>query len=76
MSRGKRLCLHLPGRGYIDALKEQLSYTTKEGICLNNKSGFNPLHITANEVILAAAVGAAGEVDYMGYTRMVCQLCL
>ncbi|GJW75143.1 pol polyprotein [Tanacetum coccineum] len=54
------------GRRIIAA--ELLSYTTKEGICLKNKSGFNPLHITASEGhqgILAAAIGAAGEVDYI-----------
>nr|GEY06808.1 ankyrin repeat-containing protein ITN1-like [Tanacetum cinerariifolium] len=50
---------------YIDAVKVLLSYTTKEGICLKNKPGFNPLHITASEGILAAAIGAAGEVDYI-----------
>ncbi|GKD03997.1 hypothetical protein Tco_1178971 [Tanacetum coccineum] len=36
------------GTWYIDAVKELLSYTTKEGIC-----------------ILTAAIGAAGEVDYI-----------
>ena len=41
ISRGNRICLHLSRRGYIDAVKELLPYTTKEGICLKNKSGFN-----------------------------------
>ncbi|GJZ61338.1 hypothetical protein Tco_0617475 [Tanacetum coccineum] len=53
---------------YIDAVKELLSYSTKEGIYLKNKSGFNPLHITASEGhlgILAAAIGAVREVDYI-----------
>nr|GEV23529.1 pyridoxal phosphate-dependent transferase [Tanacetum cinerariifolium] len=37
-----------------------------QGICLKNKPGFNPLHITASEGhqgILVAATGAAREVN-------------
>lgn len=36
-------------RGYIDVVKELLPYTTKEGIRIKNTSGFDPLHIAANQ---------------------------
>lgn len=36
-------------RGYIDVVKELLPYTTKEGITNKNRSGFDPLHIAANQ---------------------------
>ncbi|KAK4478595.1 hypothetical protein RD792_014083 [Penstemon davidsonii] len=36
-------------RGCIDVVKELLNYTTKEGIRLKNKSGFDPLHIAASQ---------------------------
>ncbi|KAL0338363.1 UNVERIFIED_CONTAM: Ankyrin repeat-containing protein ITN1 [Sesamum angustifolium] len=36
-------------KGYIDVVKELLPYTTKEGIRLKNRSGFDPLHIAANQ---------------------------
>ncbi|KAL0375161.1 UNVERIFIED_CONTAM: Ankyrin repeat-containing protein ITN1 [Sesamum radiatum] len=36
-------------RGYIDVVKELLPYTTKEGIRLKSRSGFDPLHIAANQ---------------------------
>lgn len=36
-------------RGYIDVVKELIPYTTKEGISTKNRSGFDPLHIAANQ---------------------------
>ncbi|XVF55350.1 hypothetical protein PTKIN_Ptkin06aG0030300 [Pterospermum kingtungense] len=36
-------------KGHLDVVKELLQYTTKEGIALKNKSGFDPLHIAANQ---------------------------
>ncbi|KAI3474475.1 hypothetical protein Pfo_029336 [Paulownia fortunei] len=36
-------------RGYIDVVKELLPYTTKEGIRMKNRSGFDPLHIAASQ---------------------------
>ncbi|XP_071701078.1 ankyrin repeat-containing protein ITN1-like [Rutidosis leptorrhynchoides] len=36
-------------RGYLEVVKELLPYTTKEGLCLKNRSGFDPLHIAARE---------------------------
>ncbi|KAL2250563.1 ankyrin repeat-containing protein ITN1 [Sesamum indicum] len=36
-------------KGYIDVVKELLPFTTKEGIRLKNRSGFDPLHIAANQ---------------------------
>lgn len=36
-------------KGHLDVVKELLQYTTKEGISLKNKSGFDPLHIAANQ---------------------------
>lgn len=36
-------------RGYIDIVKELLPYTTKEGIRMKNRSGFDTLHIAANQ---------------------------
>nr|XP_043613865.1 ankyrin repeat-containing protein ITN1-like isoform X2 [Erigeron canadensis] len=36
-------------RGYIEVVKELLPYTTKEGLSMNNRSGFDPLHIAARE---------------------------
>ncbi|KAL3825961.1 hypothetical protein ACJIZ3_021990 [Penstemon smallii] len=36
-------------RGCTDVVKELLNYTTKEGIRLKNKSGFDPLHIAASQ---------------------------
>ncbi|KAL6503151.1 Ankyrin repeat-containing protein itn1 [Orobanche hederae] len=35
-------------KGYIGVVKELLPYTTKEGIRMKNKSGFDPLHIAAS----------------------------
>lgn len=36
-------------KGFIDVVKELLPYTTKEGLALKNRSGFDPLHIAARE---------------------------
>ncbi|KAK9079273.1 hypothetical protein SSX86_000943 [Deinandra increscens subsp. villosa] len=36
-------------RGFIEVVKELLPYTTKEGLALKNRSGFDPLHIAARE---------------------------
>nr|GEW43227.1 ankyrin repeat-containing protein ITN1-like [Tanacetum cinerariifolium] len=36
-------------RGYIEVVKELLPYTTKEGLVIKNRSGFDPLHIAARE---------------------------
>ncbi|CAK9147214.1 unnamed protein product [Ilex paraguariensis] len=36
-------------RGHIDVVKELLPYTTKEGISLKNRSGFDPLHVAASQ---------------------------
>lgn len=36
-------------RGYIDVVKELLPYSTKEGIRMKNRSGFDPLHIAASQ---------------------------
>ncbi|XP_027069764.1 ankyrin repeat-containing protein ITN1 [Coffea arabica] len=36
-------------RGHIDVVKELLPYTTKQGITLKNRSGFDPLHIAASQ---------------------------
>ncbi|XWS59763.1 hypothetical protein CRYUN_Cryun08bG0149400 [Craigia yunnanensis] len=36
-------------KGNLDVVKELLQYTTKEGVSLKNQSGFNPLHIAANQ---------------------------
>ncbi|CAI9098144.1 OLC1v1034736C1 [Oldenlandia corymbosa var. corymbosa] len=35
-------------RGHIDVVRELLPYTTKEGITMKNRSGFDPLHIAAS----------------------------
>ncbi|KAK2976584.1 hypothetical protein RJ640_024205 [Escallonia rubra] len=35
-------------RGHIEVVKELLMYTTREGISLKNRSGFDPLHIAAS----------------------------
>lgn len=36
-------------RGHINVVKELLPYTTKEGLSLKNRSGFDPLHIAASQ---------------------------
>ncbi|EPS69712.1 hypothetical protein M569_05048, partial [Genlisea aurea] len=36
-------------RGYIDVVKELLPYATSEGLRLKNKSGFDTLHVAANQ---------------------------
>ncbi|KAL4591932.1 hypothetical protein LXL04_004907 [Taraxacum kok-saghyz] len=36
-------------RGCVEVVKELLPYTTKQGLCLKNRSGFDPLHIAARE---------------------------
>ncbi|KAJ0476546.1 putative YTH domain, ankyrin repeat-containing domain, PGG domain-containing protein [Helianthus annuus] len=36
-------------RGFIEVVKELLPYTTKEGLALKNRSGFDTLHIAARE---------------------------
>jgi hypothetical protein len=36
-------------KGHLDVLKELLQYTTKDGILLKNRSGFDPLHIAASQ---------------------------
>lgn len=36
-------------KGYLDVVKELLNYTTEEGLKLKSKSGFDPLHIAANQ---------------------------
>ncbi|XP_007027135.2 PREDICTED: ankyrin repeat-containing protein At3g12360 [Theobroma cacao] len=36
-------------KGHLDVVMELLQYTTKEGISLKNRSGFDPLHIAANQ---------------------------
>ncbi|XWS43673.1 hypothetical protein CRYUN_Cryun16bG0123500 [Craigia yunnanensis] len=36
-------------KGNLDVVKELLQYTTKKGISLKNQSGFDPLHIAANQ---------------------------
>ncbi|KAK1429628.1 hypothetical protein QVD17_11842 [Tagetes erecta] len=36
-------------RGFIEVVKELLPYTTKEGLALKNRSGFDPFHIAARE---------------------------
>ncbi|POO02443.1 Transmembrane protein [Trema orientale] len=36
-------------RGYLDVVKELLQYSTKEGISMKNRSGFDPLHIAASQ---------------------------
>ncbi|KAK9290162.1 hypothetical protein L1049_008328 [Liquidambar formosana] len=35
-------------KGHLDLVKELLQYSTKEGISLKNRSGFDPLHIAAS----------------------------
>ncbi|MBA0767964.1 hypothetical protein Gotri_016810 [Gossypium trilobum] len=36
-------------KGYLDVVKELLKHTTEEGLKLKSKSGFDPLHIAANQ---------------------------
>nr|KAJ0201829.1 hypothetical protein LSAT_V11C600311060 [Lactuca sativa] len=36
-------------RGFLEVVKELLPYTTKEGLSLKNRSGFDPLHIASRE---------------------------
>lgn len=36
-------------RGHVNLVKELLRYSTKEGITLKNRSGFDPLHIAASQ---------------------------
>lgn len=36
-------------KGRFDVVKELLPYTTKEGLSSKNRSGFDPLHIAANQ---------------------------
>ncbi|KAK6244818.1 hypothetical protein QUC31_011227 [Theobroma cacao] len=36
-------------KGHLDVVMELLQYTTKEGISLKNRSGFDPLHTAANQ---------------------------
>ena len=36
-------------KGHFDVVKELLQYTTKEGISMKNRSGFDPLHIAASQ---------------------------
>ncbi|KAM7255155.1 hypothetical protein ACFE04_020396 [Oxalis oulophora] len=36
-------------RGHLDVVKELLQYTTQEGLQKKNQSGFDPLHIAANQ---------------------------
>ncbi|RAL53793.1 hypothetical protein DM860_004264 [Cuscuta australis] len=50
-------------RGYIDVVKELLPYTTKEGITIKNRSGFDALHIAANQGHEAATKGHAVVVN-------------
>ncbi|KAL1565951.1 ankyrin repeat-containing protein ITN1-like [Salvia divinorum] len=35
-------------KGFIDVMKELLPYSTREGIRMKNRSGFDPLHIAAS----------------------------
>ncbi|XP_061366673.1 uncharacterized protein LOC133309842 [Gastrolobium bilobum] len=36
-------------KGHLNVVKELLPYTTKEALSLKNRSGFDPLHIAANQ---------------------------
>ena len=36
-------------KGHLDVVKELLQYSTKEGISMKNRSGFDPLHIAASQ---------------------------
>lgn len=36
-------------KGHLDVVTELLPYTTKEGLSFKNRSGFDPLHIAANQ---------------------------
>ncbi|KAK4481029.1 hypothetical protein RD792_011898 [Penstemon davidsonii] len=36
-------------KGFIDVVEELLPYTTREGIRLKNRSGFDPLHVAASQ---------------------------
>ncbi|KAK3016097.1 hypothetical protein RJ639_006341, partial [Escallonia herrerae] len=52
-------------RGHIEVVKELLMYTTREGISLKNRSGFDPLHIAAShghQVVLVQITVVRGEI--------------
>lgn len=36
-------------KGHLDVVKELLKYSTREGISMKNRSGFDPLHIAASQ---------------------------
>ncbi|XP_057970671.1 ankyrin repeat-containing protein ITN1 [Malania oleifera] len=36
-------------KGHVDVVKELLQYSTKEGVSLKNRSGFDPLHMAASK---------------------------
>lgn len=36
-------------KGHLDVVKELLHYSTKEGVSMKNRSGFDPLHIAASQ---------------------------
>ena len=36
-------------KGHLEVVKELLKYSTKEGVSMKNRSGFDPLHIAANQ---------------------------
>ncbi|XP_024025120.1 ankyrin repeat-containing protein ITN1 [Morus notabilis] len=37
------------GKGHLEVVKELLKYSTKEGVAMKNRSGFDPLHIAASQ---------------------------
>ena len=36
-------------KGHLEVMKVLLQHTTKEGLSLKNRSGFDPLHIAASQ---------------------------
>lgn len=36
-------------KGHLGVVKELLPYTTKEGVCMKNRIGYDPLHIAASQ---------------------------
>uniref|UniRef100_A0A2N9IG06 Kinesin motor domain-containing protein n=1 Tax=Fagus sylvatica TaxID=28930 RepID=A0A2N9IG06_FAGSY len=57
-------------KGHFDVVKELLQYTTKEGISMKNRSGFDLLHIAVSQ----GHQGAIRHLDHdPGLSKTVCQ---
>lgn len=57
-------------KGHLDVVKELLKYSTRDGISMKNRSGFDPLHIAASQGHEGNELNSTCE-SYFKYSKIV-----